>query len=52
MASVTNSNAQSHKPYDELPGHKVGAITRSCYFSGPSSSPTTVSDRIIEEEAI
>ena len=46
----SNSNAQPHKPCDELPGHMVNAVTSSpCSFDVPSYSPTTVSARMVED---
>ena len=46
----SNSTAQSHSPCDELQVHMAYAVTSStCSFDVPSSSSTTVSDRIVEE---
>ena len=50
--ALSNSNAQPRKPSDELPGHMADAVISStCSFNVPSSSPTTVSDRTVEEES-
>ena len=46
----SNSNAQPHKPCDKVSGHMVDAVTSSpCSFDVPSSSPTTVSARMVED---
>ena len=50
VVTRSNSNAQPHKPCDELPGHMVDAVTSSsCSFGVSGSSPTTVSARMAED---